>query len=119
MQKFNFSYDKEYDDLFLYSPTSKSKGSIELGSLILDYNRKKELVGIQIMDASAFLHELINERKEAILDLLRDLKECKAEIRSRNNLLIIKMFLFSKTRELSPVISVPVISESSPSLASA
>ncbi|MFH1072564.1 MAG: DUF2283 domain-containing protein [Nanoarchaeota archaeon] len=119
MQKFNFSYDKEYDDLFLYSQASKSKGSVELGSLILDYNRKKELVGIQIMDASAFLHELINEKKEVIRDLLKNLIACKAEIKTKNNLLIIKMSLFSKTRELSPVISVPVISESSPSLASA
>ncbi len=42
MQKFNFSYDKENDDLFLFSPKSKSKGSIDLGQIVLDFNNKKE-----------------------------------------------------------------------------
>ena len=61
MQKFNFSYDKEHDDLFLHRPDSKSKGSVEIGNLILDYNSKKELVGLQIMGASKVLQDLTNE----------------------------------------------------------
>ncbi|MBD3361480.1 DUF2283 domain-containing protein [Candidatus Woesearchaeota archaeon] len=54
MKKFNFSYDKENDDLFLYNHNSKSAGSVEVGDIILDFNNKKELVGIQINKASEF-----------------------------------------------------------------
>ncbi|MBU2637908.1 MAG: DUF2283 domain-containing protein, partial [Nanoarchaeota archaeon] len=50
MQKFNFDYDSGNDDLFLYNPQSKSKASIEMGDFILDYNNRKELVGIEIVN---------------------------------------------------------------------
>jgi len=58
MQKFNFSYDQDSDDLFLYSPKSKSKRSVEIGDLIFDYNSKKEFVGLQILGASKMLTDL-------------------------------------------------------------
>ena len=117
MQKFNFSYDRKNDDLFLFKPDSKSKGSVELGDLILDYNNKKEFVGIQILHASRLIKDLTDENLNAIKEVLNDLKECKVEVKSKNNLLIIKIFLLSKLKEVSPVISVPRIIRSSPALA--
>lgn len=116
MRKVNFSYDKENDDLFLSIPKSKSKGSVELGDLILDFNNKKELVGIQIMNASKFVNDLINE-KSNVKSILSTLKECKLEVKVKQNLLIIKIFLVSKIKEIAPVLSVPNIKSSSPALA--
>lgn len=118
MQKFNFSYDKENDDLFLHSASSKSKGSVELGNLIFDYNSKKELVGIEIMNASKVLGDLLSEEKiDSLKKVLTNLTECKIEINSRNKLLIIKIFLIGNNTELKPVLSVPKIDEISPALA--
>ena len=117
MKKFNFSYDKKNDDLFLYHPTSKSTGSVEIGDLVLDFNNKKKLVGIQISKASNFLKELITEKN--ISDILKSLQECKVEIKNKNNILIIKMHLFGKNKEITPIISMPSINEPSPALACA
>jgi len=118
MQKFNFSYDRENDDLFLFSPGSKSKGSVEMGDLILDYNSKKELVGLQIMKASKMLREMTGGKsRDLVSEVLNNLKECKVDIRVKNNLLIVKVYLSSKANEISPVISVPSIREPSPALA--
>lgn len=118
MSKFNFSYDKENDDLFLFSPISKSKGSVELGELILDFNGKKELVGIQMMNASKFINDLVEQKDSSgIKQLLESLQECKVEIKVKNNLLIVKVYLISKTMEISPVLSLPSITETSPALA--
>ncbi|MCK4589557.1 MAG: DUF2283 domain-containing protein [Nanoarchaeota archaeon] len=119
MQKFNFSYDKENDDLFLFNPKSKSKGSVELGDLILDYNSKKEFVGMQIINASKLIKDLIDQDESSVKNVLDKLKECKVEVKVKNNLLIIKVRLFSDLKEISPIISVPSIIESSPALATA
>ena len=116
MQKFNFSYDKEHDDLFLHRPDSKSKGSVEIGNLILDYNSKKELVGLQIMGASKVLQDLTNETARITKEVLSHLQECRLDAKAKNNLLIIRIFLNSKIKEISSVLSVPSIREPSPAL---
>ena len=101
-----------------YNPKSKSKGSVELGDLILDYNNKKELVGIQIMNASKLIKEMVDKKDSRIIkEVLNNLMECKLDIKVKNNLLIIKVYLLSESKELSPIISVPSIKESSPALA--
>jgi len=117
MQKFNFSYDKENDDLFLFNPKSKSKGSVELGDIIFDFNSKKEFVGMQIMNASKIIKDMTTETANSIKELLNNLKECKVDVKSKNNLLIIKLNLLSKLKEVSPIISIPNIKETSHALA--
>ncbi|MBU1199892.1 MAG: DUF2283 domain-containing protein [Nanoarchaeota archaeon] len=117
MQKLNFSYDKENDDLFLYNPNSKSKGSIELGDIILDFNNKKELAGIQMMNASKLIKEMMSENTNGIKSVLNDLQECKVDVKVKGNLLIIKIYLLSRMKELTPIISIPNIKEKSPALA--
>ena len=115
MRRFKFSYDEENDDLFLYNP--KSKGGVELGDIVLDFNNKKELVGLQMMNASRFLKEIMGESISRIRSVLMDLRECKVGVKVKGNLLIIKVYLFSRIKELSPVISVPNIRKTSPALA--
>ena len=91
---------------------------VELGDLILDYNNKKELVGIQIINASKLIKEMVDKKDSRIIkEVLNNLMECKLDIKVKNNLLIIKVYLLSESKELSPIISVPSIKESSPALA--
>ena len=119
MQKFNFSYDKENDDLFLYSQKSKSKGSVELGDFVLDYDSKGELVAVQIMNAAKFIKDIATEKNTTdIKRLLNNLKDTRIDIKAKNNILIIKIHLISDTDEISSVLSVPRIQEPSPALVS-
>lgn len=114
MQNFNVSYDKESDDLFLFNPKEKSKGSIEVGDIVIDMNGKKEVVGIQIMNAIEFLRELAEEELglQYIENEINGLKKCKVDIKVKNNLLLIKMYMFK-----NPInISVPSIRTPSPAL---
>jgi len=117
MQKFNFSYDKENDDLFLFNPAAKSKGSVEFGGIVLDYGTKKELVGLQIMNAAKLIKDLVDVDAAEIKALLNNLKECKLDVKSKNNALIIKLHLSSAIKEIAPVLFVPSIQEQSPALA--
>ena len=103
MQKFNYSYDKENDDLFLFRPNT----SVELGDIILDFNSKKELVGIQIVNASRLFKDITKENLPIIRELLNNLNMCRIDVKPKNNLLLIKIFLFSKVKEITPVLPVP------------
>ena len=70
------------------------------------------------MYASKLIKEMINNQKITIIrEVLYDIQECKMDVKVKNNLLIIKVYLCSKSNELSPIISVPSIKESSPALA--
>ena len=115
IQKFKFDYDTLNDDLFLFSSNSKSKGSIEFGDVILDFNNKRELVGIQFMNASKFITTLTGDKN--IKTILESLKESKAEITYRENMIVIKFYLMGSLNEVSSTLSVPSIIESSPALA--
>ena len=113
MHKFNFDYDSENDDLFVFNPKSKSKGSVVIGSLILDFNSKKKVVGIEIEGASSFL---ASTNKEMNKKVLSNLKECRVDITAQNNLLLIKLLLFSQQKEMLATISAPNITKSNPAL---
>ncbi|KHO46561.1 MAG: hypothetical protein QS98_C0002G0009 [archaeon GW2011_AR3] len=117
MPNFNFSYDKENDDLFLFKPKASSKGSIELGNIILDFNTKKEFVGMQVMDASKFLCDLVKGSASEIRNILNNLTSCKIDTKVRGNLLIIQFLLIANKKEIAPIITMPHIIESSPALA--
>ena len=89
MEEFKFDYDRENDDLFLYSGNNKSKASIEIGSIILDFDKNRKLSGIEIMNATRFLNSLITEEKISITkDLLSNLVACRVDSRSQDNLLL-------------------------------
>ncbi|MFH1065316.1 MAG: DUF2283 domain-containing protein [Nanoarchaeota archaeon] len=117
MQKFNFDYDGENDDLFIYSSHSKSKASVEIGDLTLDYNTKKELVAIEIMNASEMLKSSVKPGS-SIKQALSGLVSCGMQVEPKNNMLMIKIFMKSKASEIAPqVLYVPHIKKPSPALA--
>lgn len=116
MKKFKFSYDQANDDLFLYSPFSHSKGSIEMGDLILDYNLRKELVGLQLIHASTLLQVLVGRTPTCIQQLLSTLKNCPFSIKKTNGLLFVKIRFESEFGEMSSVFSLPNLQEMSPAL---
>jgi uncharacterized protein YuzE len=117
MSNFKFSYDKENDDLFLFDSDSKSRGSVELGNFVFDFDSKKNLVGVQIMEASTVIPEFLEDSKSGIREFLSSLKKCNVDIRLKNHLWIIKIALIGENQELKPIISIPEIRASSPALA--
>ncbi|MGM5485220.1 MAG: DUF2283 domain-containing protein [Nanobdellota archaeon] len=120
MRKFNFSYDVENDDLLLFRPRSKSKGSVELGDIVFDYDSKKEFVGIQIVNASKFLREITGERSRKLKEILTGLESCMVKTTYKGNLMIVRLELLSKSNDkINPVFSIPRIAKSSPSIAEA
>ncbi len=70
-----------------------------------------------MMGASELIKDLSTDNVSRSKNLLNDLKKCSVDIKVKGKLLIIKIFLNSQSKEISSIISVPYIFESSPALA--
>lgn len=111
MKEFKFSYDEENDDLFVYLPDSKSKGAIEIGNFVFDFDDSENLIAIQIFEASEVLSKLLSK----ILKLTK-IKEIRADIINFRNMAFIKMEIISETEKEIISMPVPRIKEKSPAI---
>jgi uncharacterized protein YuzE len=118
MAKFRCDYDKESDDLFIYSG-KKSKGSIEIGDLILDFDPKGKLTSIELLNAVDFMKNSINNELKPLItrSFLENIEECQISSKEQNNFIFIKITFVSKKAKISFPINAPVIHETSPALA--
>jgi len=111
MEKFNFSYDSDNDDLFVYLEGKKSAGAIELGNFILDFDKNENLVAVQILNASEVFTKILSKIRE-----ISQIKEIKIEIINFRNMDAIKFSFSDKKIEEKANIFIPHIREKSPVL---
>jgi uncharacterized protein YuzE len=111
MEKFNFNYDLESDDLFVYLEGKKSKGAIELGNFILDFDEKGDLVAIQILNISEILKRFFSKIKEA-----SKINEIRTEKINFRNIDGIKFKIVADGQEETANFLIPHIREKSPVL---
>ncbi len=111
MKDFKFSYDEENDDLFIYLPDSKSKGAVEIGNFVFDFDNQENLVAIQILEASQVLSKLVSK----IIELTK-IKELKADIINFRNMAMIRLKIITDSEQESINMPIPRIKEKSPAL---
>jgi uncharacterized protein YuzE len=111
MKKFNFSYDQENDDLFIYLEGAKSAGAIELGSFVFDLDRNENLIAIQIFEASQVLSKLLKKSIE-----ISQVKEFRTNLTNFRNMAIIKLEVSTNTDKEEIIMPIPRIKEKSPAL---
>jgi len=106
MKDFKFSYDKENDDLFVYLPGKKSKGGVEIGNFVFDFDEKENLVAIQIFEASQVLSKLLSK----ILELAK-IKELRADIINFKNMAAVKLRIITDSEQETANIIIPRIKQ--------
>jgi len=111
MHEVKFSYDSEQDDLFVYSG-EKSKGSVELGNFVFDFDKDGRLVAFQILHAT----ETLSQLAEKTISSLKDIKECKIDIVNMRNVYMVKIFLVYGDGQITTSLLAPRVSERSPVL---
>ena len=104
MKEFKFSYDEENDDLFIYLPGKKSKGAVEMGNFVFDFDDKENLVAIQILEASQVLSRLVSK----ILELAK-IRELRADIINFRNMATIQIRITTDSEQETANIIVPRI----------
>lgn len=111
MRNFSFDYDETSDDLFVYLEGQKSKGAVELGNFVLDFDEKGNLVAMEILDASKFLSKVLSK-----MIILTKIKEMKTEIINFRNMDAIRFEITTDSDKATAHILVPHIKEKSPAL---
>jgi len=111
MMNFKINYDLENDDLFVYLDGAKSKGSIEAGNFVFDFDEKGNLVAIQIIEASKTLKILLSR-----LIQLTNITKFKAEVTNYRNMASIKFSISDDSYTETANIIIPRIIKESPSL---
>ena len=111
MEKFNFSYDNENDDLFIYLEGKKSSGAVELGNFILDFDDAGNLVAMQILNVSEVLSKILSN-----VIKITELKEVKVEIINFRNMEVIRFSISDGNIEEKTNLLIPHIKEKSPVL---
>ncbi len=111
MEEFNFDYDLENDDLFVYLEGKKSNGAIELGNFILDFDNRGDLVAIQILNVSEIFNKFFSKIKD-----ISKIKEVKTDRINFRNMEGIKFSISDDFHEESANFLIPHIKEKSPVL---
>ncbi|MBU3923369.1 MAG: DUF2283 domain-containing protein [Nanoarchaeota archaeon] len=111
MMDFKIDYDLESDDLFVYLEGKKSKGAVEAGNFVFDFDEAGSLVAIQIMEASKTLGILLTKIVE-----LGNIREFRAEAMNYRNMASVRFTISDDKVSESANILVPRIIEGSPVL---
>lgn len=111
METFNFDYDTDNDDLFVYLEGKKSAGAVELGNFILDFDKKGDLVAMQILNASEVFAKILSKIVQ-----VNKLKQVQIEIINFRNMDAIKFKIITNAEEETANILIPHIKEKSPVL---
>lgn len=112
MENFKFDYDEENDSLFVYLEGAKSNGAVELGDFVFDFDKKGNLVAMEIFNVSEVLKTVLSNMIE-----LAKIKEFRVEIFNfRNNRTSIRFYVDDGTNGEYASVIIPRVTEKSPVL---
>lgn len=111
MEKFNFDYDSENDDLFVYLEGKKSSGAIELGNFVLDFDKAGNLVAMQILNVSEVFAKILSKMINP-----KNINQMEVEIINFRNIDAVKFRVTGESGSETASILVPHIREKSPVL---
>ena len=98
-------YDEENDILFIHRKDIKTKGSVEVmgGEIIIDFSKDKEVVGIEIMNASELLKNF-----DITKDVLSKVIAGGMKVSQQRNVLFLTIILkMPKNVEKEAILTVP------------
>lgn len=111
MKQFNIDYDSENDSLFVYLENSKSKGAVEIGNLILDFNEKNDLVAMEILEASKIFKTILSRMIE-----MSKIREFKADVVNMRNMAGIRFSISDENNTERSSFLIPRVLEKSPAI---
>ncbi|MBI4146633.1 DUF2283 domain-containing protein [Candidatus Woesearchaeota archaeon] len=110
LRKVTADYDDDSDSLSIQLSGRKSSFSIDNGELIVDFDSKKEVVGVEFLNASRILS--IISKKDITREALNNIKKCDLISKRAGNTLVIAIVIELPEGEvIENSITLPLISE--------
>lgn len=109
MKKYNFDYDEQNDDLFIFEDGKKSAGAVEVGNFVIDLDEKENFVGLEILDANKILSKIFSKMIE--LSKITDLSVDAVNFR---NMASLKLKITAGANTETANIILPSIKDNNP-----
>jgi uncharacterized protein YuzE len=101
IRNLKFHYDELNDLLYVYKENSAVYSNVVIGEFHLEFNKNKELVGIEILKASEILKEFgISET------LLKNIQKVDLKAVTNNNSLLVFITIYSNGKHKSAAITM-------------
>lgn len=98
IQKFKVSYDQEGDVLTIYDSNAKISESVEVTEeLVIDLDKNRRIVNVELLDAYKFLHTLNDNISK---EMLSGLKEVELQFKNYRNYWIISLVFEYKNQRI-------------------
>lgn len=115
IRKFKFDYDAKEDLLLAYNPDKKSHGAVDFGDLVVDMEKRGEIVALEFYDASKYLSDLTN--KKISKSELKKIQKATLTFVKKKGTIIIKIALPIDKEKVPATITVPSLHYRSPATA--
>jgi len=101
IKNLKFSYDDLNDLLYAYKENSSVHSNVVVGDFHLEFSKKGELVGIEILNASDILKEYDIPKK-----ILKNIEKITIKVISSGNSLLVFLNIFAMKQEKSATITM-------------
>ncbi len=101
IRNLNFNYDGLNDLLYVYKRDSSIYSNVVVGEFHLEFNKDRELIGLEVLNASGVLGEYGISKKE-----LENIEKIELKTISRNNSLIVFLIIKGQNQEKSAAITM-------------
>lgn len=98
--------------MFVFEKGKKSDGEVEIGDFVFDFTNQGEFVSFEIQNAKENLNRISQEEH---IDLTK-LKNCRVEINTIKDFLILNMNFIFDNNSIQSTIMIPSIKEKSQAL---
>jgi len=105
-QKTSADYDAGSDSLAIWQVGKKGFGSLEFGDIIVDFDKRKKVVGIELMSATKLLSAL--SKRSITREMLGQVKECSLSVRETGTMLIVQVKLVLLDEVIDESIPIPL-----------
>ena len=101
IKNLKFHYDELNDLLYIYKDNSTVYSNVMIGEFHLEFNKTKELVGVEILKASDILKEY-----DIPQTILKDIHKVDLKVVVTNNSLLVFIIITSKDQQRSATITM-------------
>ena len=102
-------YDSESDSLAICRAHKKSSFSLEIGDIIVDFDRNKEVVGIEFINATTLLSALA--KQTLTKNILQQITQSSFQTKHAGNNLIITFTLILPKTKIEEKITIPFLEQ--------
>ena len=118
IRTFKHDYDHDNDSLYMYDPENLASASVELGNIIIDLSNQGQVTGIEVLQASDCLQQILASEHHISKEKLEEISSTKVEAAYQNNMIFLKLMMAFGEETVIANLAAPIANMPSPAIRS-